>query len=119
MPPEQPGQRGSDGLLLTPGQGDAHATLVNPAPCPGQGRAKPSREGGFSEVRPHPCGSAAGAEWLPWSSYPGFRERGSSLGPGQEINRALGFPKIKLHMFIIALDIFPHQASCLHPDKHI
>lgn len=60
MPPEQPGQRGSDGLLLTPGQGDARATLVNPAPCPEQGRAKPSREGGFSEVRPHPCGSAAG-----------------------------------------------------------
>ena len=58
--PEQPGQRGSDGLLLTPEQGDACATSVNPAPCPGQGRAKPSREGGVSEVRPQPCGSAAG-----------------------------------------------------------
>lgn len=122
MPPEQLGQRGSDGLLLTPGQGDARATLVNPAPCPEQGRAGPSLPGKVVSLRSvrTPVAVQQGAERLPWSSYPGFRERGSSLGPGQEINRALGFPKIKLHIFtIIALDIFPHQASRLHPDKHI
>lgn len=67
-----------------------------------------------------PVAVQQGAERLLWSSYPGLREKGSSLGPRQVINRALGFPKIKLHIFtIIALDTFPQRASCLHPDKHI
>lgn len=70
---------------------------VNPAPSPRQGLAEPSQEGRASEDRLRPCGSSAGgAEWLPWPSC--LCERRFPPGLGQGLNRALGFPKIKLHI---------------------
>ena len=118
VPPEQPEQR----LRRAPPSSWARGRPCNlgkPRPLPRAGLGQAFLGRWCLRSVCSPAAMQQGAEQLPWSSDLGLHERGSSPGPGQELNRALGFPKIKLRIFTIALDIFPQRTSPLHPDKHI